>query len=337
VKQRMPGHKSRGFRRRVVGICAICAVCTVCGFVFTSPTNAPADDELTPAAEQAIMRALDNLAKQQRPDGSLDDSTADTAAAALAWMVVGEPPGRGRYARQTSRALQYILSHVEENGLIIGKNRRSPMYHHGLATLYLTQAWGCTGYENLREKLKKAVELIVTTQSSRGGWRYFPGRDEQDISVTVMMVVALRAARNCGLEVPDQTIQRAIAYVRSLAHNEGGFGYQSANDRGIARTGAGMFSLQVCGEYNDPRIAQGLQYLQKNGMFDPQWEHYGLYYISAALYQIGGDAWSRNYPVIRDRLIKSQKSDGGWGENYKTAMAVLTLAIPYHFLPIYQR
>jgi squalene cyclase len=296
-----------------------------------------ADDELTPAAEQAIAKALDWMARQQRPDGSLDDSTADTAVAGLAYMVVGEIPGRGKHANTTSRALQYTLGHVEENGLIIGRNRRSPMYHHGLATLYLTQAWGLTGYESIHAKLKKAVELIITTQSSKGGWRYFPGRDEQDISVTVMQVVALRAARNCGMQVPEQTIQRAIAYVRSLAHPEGGFGYQSSNDRGIARTGAGMFSLQVCGEYNDPRIAQGLMYLEKHGMFDGQWEHYGLYYISASLYQIGGDAWAKNYPAIRDRLVKSQKNDGSWGENYKTAMAILTLAIPYHYLPIYQR
>jgi len=309
----------------------------VAAWLLHSPRPAAADDELTPAAEQAIAKALDWMARQQRPDGSLDDSTADTAVAALAFMVVGETPGRGRHANTTGRALQYILGHVEDNGLIIGRNRRSPMYHHGLATLYLTQAWGLTGYESIRPKLKKAVELIVTTQSSKGGWRYFPGRDEQDISVTVMQVVCLRAARNCGLEVPEQTIQRAIAYVRSLAHPDGGFGYQSSNDRGVARTGAGMFSLQVCGEYSDPRIAQGLAFLEKQGMFDSQWEHYGLYYISASLYQIGGDAWAKNYPVIRDRLIKSQKNDGSWGENYKTAMAVLTLAIPYHYLPIYQR
>jgi len=305
-----------------------------------SPNAVIAQDsaELTPAAEQAIQKALDWLAREQKPDGSIDDSTAETAAAGLAFMVVGEIPGRGKYARQTSRFLQYILGHIEENGLIIGKNRRSPMYHHGLATLYLTQAWGLTGYESIREKLKKAVELIITTQSSRGGWRYFPGRDEQDISVTVMQVVALRAARNCGFEVPEKTIERAIAYVRSLANDQGGFGYQSKGDVGIARTGAGMFSLQVCGQYDDPRIAQGLNYLEKRGMFDHQWEHYGLYYISASLYQIGGSAWAKNYPIIRDRLIKTQSKDGKWGsEPYKTSMAVLTLAIPYHYLPIYQR
>jgi hypothetical protein len=319
---------------------SLCVICTICGLVCFSFSLAFAQDanELTPAAEQAIAKALDWLARQQRPDGSLDDSTADTAAAGLAYMVVGEIPGRGKYARQTSRILQYLLSHVEENGLIIGRNRRSPMYHHGLATLYLTQVWGLTGYESVRDKLKKAADLIITTQSSKGGWRYFPGRDEQDISVTVMQVVALRAARNCGIEVPEKTIDRAIEYVRSLAHRDGGFGYQSNNDRGVARTGAGMFSLQVCGQYDDPRIAMGLQYLEKNGMFDRQWEHYGLYYISASLYQIGGTAWAKNYPVIRDHLIKTQDRDGKWGnESYKTSMAVLTLAIPYHFLPIYQR
>jgi len=293
--------------------------------------------ELTPAAEKAISRALDHLAKTQRPDGSWNESTAETALAGLAFMVKGEIPGRGKYARQTAYALQYILHHQEDNGLIVGKSRRSPMYHHGLATLYLAQVWGLTGYESIRPNLKRAVDLIISTQSSKGGWRYFPGRDDQDISVTVMQVVALRAARNCGIEVPNRTIQRAIEYVQSLAHREGGFGYRSSTDRGIARTGAGMFSLQVCGRYDDPRINQGLKYLETRGLFDSRWKFYGLYYISAALYQLGGTAWGKNYPLIRDNLVKSQGSNGGWGETYKTAMAVLTLGIPYRYLPIYQR
>jgi len=309
-----------------------------CVALLVSVSPAVADDEITPAAEAAIWKALDWLAKQQRADGSIDESTAETSLAGLAFMVVGETPGRGKYAATTSRILQYVLNNVGETGLVLGRNQRSPMYHHGFATLYLTQTWGLTGYESIRAKLKKAVDLIVLTQSSKGGWRYFPGRDEQDISVTIVELVALRAARNCGIEVPDQTIQRAIAYVRSLANPKGGFGYQSSSDLGIARTGAGMFSLQVCGEYNDPRIQKGFDYLTKHGMFDSQWEHYGLYYISASLYQIGGEAWSKRYPVIRDRLIKSQRTEGSWGsETYKTSMAVLTLSVPYHFLPIYQR
>jgi len=303
-----------------------------------SPVLAQQTLELTPEAERAVGRALERLSRDQRPNGSWNDSTAETALAGLAFMVTGEIPGRGKYAHQSNRALQYILSNVEQNGLIIGRNRRSPMYHHGLATLYLTQAWGLTGYESIKPKLKKAVDLIITTQSAKGGWRYFPRPDDQDISVTVMQVVALRAARNCGIDVPDRTINNAIEYVRSLAHEDGGFGYQSKNDRGIARTGAGMFSLQVCGQYDDPRIAQGLDYLNQRGLFDDRWKYYGIYYLSASLYQIGGQVWDRNYPVIRDELVRTQRNDGSWAEETdKNAMAVLALAIPYRFLPIYQR
>jgi squalene cyclase len=303
---------------------------------WSAPAGKDVAIEMTPEAERSIQTALETLMRDQRPNGSWEDSTAETALVGLSLMVTGEIPGRGKYAQQSIRLLEYILSNVEENGLIIGRNRRSPMYHHGLATLYLTQVYGLTGYESIKPKLKKAVDLIITTQSARGGWRYFPVPNDQDISVTVMQVVALRAARTCGMDVPDKTIERAIEYVRSLSHADGGFGYQSADDRGIARTGAGMFSLQVCGQYEDPRIQQGLNFLAQRGLFDDRWKFYGVYYISASLYQIGGAAWDRNYPIIRDELIRTQRN-GSWGEVDKTTMAILALAVPYRYLPIYQR
>ncbi len=59
----------------------------------------------------------------------------------------------------------------------------------------------------LREKLTRAVELIVNTQSTDGGWRYQPiryGPKESDISVTVCEVMALRARAMPGCTCPGR-------------------------------------------------------------------------------------------------------------------------------------
>ena len=99
------------------------------------------------------------------------------------------------------------------------------MYGHGFATLFLAECYGMSPRPELREKLDKAVKLIVNTQNKEGGWRYQPQREDADISVTVCQVMALRAARNAGLYVPKETIDRSIDYVKRSQNADGGFMY----------------------------------------------------------------------------------------------------------------
>ena len=51
------------------------------------------------------------------------------------------------------------------------------MYGHGFATLFLAEVYGASPQPGLREKLSKAIELIVHSQNAEGGWRYEPRRD----------------------------------------------------------------------------------------------------------------------------------------------------------------
>ena len=48
----------------------------------------------------------------------------------------------------------------------------SRTHGHGYATLVLAEAYGMTMRADVREKLTKAVRLIVETQNDQGGWRY---------------------------------------------------------------------------------------------------------------------------------------------------------------------
>lgn len=52
----------------------------------------------------------------------------------------------------------------------------------------------------LEKTLRKAVDLITKAQSPSGGWRYQPNPGDQDLSVTVMQIVALCVANNA--EIP---------------------------------------------------------------------------------------------------------------------------------------
>ena len=82
------------------------------------------------------------------------------------------------------------------------------MYGHGFATLFLGEVYGMTGDETVKEKLQKAVRLIQKTQNSEGGWRYQPVPYDADISVTICQIMALARARDAGIKVEKEVIDK---------------------------------------------------------------------------------------------------------------------------------
>jgi hypothetical protein len=193
--------------------------------------------------------------------------------------------------------------------------------------------------------LKAAVGVIINAQNDEGGWRYQPYSRDADISVTVMQILALRGAQHAGMKVPAETIQRAVVYVKRCADPGGGFVYQIGHSQpGYGRTGAGVTSLEVCGEYECDEVRRGLEYLVANIDYKPKMENYAYatYYAAQAVYQAKDQRrWQQWFPQCREQILSQQEPDGKWssdvGAAYGTSMMVLALAIPYRYLPIYQR
>ena len=184
----------------------------------------------------------------------------------MAFIGSGSTPGRGPYGKQVDRCVDYILSHTEESGFInvASASSHGPMYGHGFATMFLAECYGMTQRADIREKLSRAVELIVNTQNNEGGWRDQPVREQSaDISVTVCQVMALRAARNAGLHVPNDTIDRSIAYIKKSQNDDGGFMYMlsGGGPSAFPRSAAAVVALYSAGIYEGPEIEKGLDYL----------------------------------------------------------------------------
>lgn len=317
------------------------------------------DGRLTPPRERsqaeldaAVERGLAWLASQQMPDGSFGGHSqygrhvGITALACLAFVSEGSVPGRGRYAKTIERGLDFVLASCsEQSGLIAAETSYGPMYGHGFATLFLAEMYGMSPLPEVREKLHKAVGLIIRTQNNQGGWRYHPVRADADISVTICQVMALRAARNAGIAVPKSTIDKAIKYVRESQNADGGFRYMlDSSGSMFARSAAGVAALYYAGVYDTPEIARGLAYLEKfmPGKTEEQTHYfYGHYYAVQAMYQAGGPHWNRWWPAIRDELLEKQSPEGFWrgqaGTEYGAAMALIILQAPKENLPIFQR
>ena len=333
------------------------------------PDGSASRGMITGPAESAIERGLGFLAAYHVRDNSgafgtrnYRGNAAVTSLAALAFMAAGNQPERGKHGRLVSRALRYILDLSSRGGLFPGylvnprATPQGPMYGHGFATLFLGEVVGTVHAQGLRdevrEKLKLALQLIVKSQNGEGGWRYHPHSREADISVTVCQIMALRSARNAGFAVPKDCVDRCIRYVKRCQNvEEGSFRYTANNGGGppdaFARTGAGLSALYSAGVYSGPEIDKALGYLMTKkpaggGFLQPDMQYfYGHYYAAQAMWTAGGRWWTEWFPAIREELLNRQNDDGSWRDqidtHYATAMACIILQIPNNYLPILQK
>ncbi|MBM4091348.1 MAG: terpene cyclase/mutase family protein [Planctomycetes bacterium] len=307
-----------------------------------------------PETGNVIREGLDFLAERQNEEGCFGTegyrrNVAVVSLAGLAFMANGSAPGRGPYGRHVNRCLSFVLKHAREDGFIVvpGSSSHGPMYEHGFATLFLAEAHGMYRDSNLREALARAASLIAATQNQEGGWRYRPERHDADISVTICQVMALRAARNAGIFVSNETIDRCTDYVKQCQNPDGGFAYMLPREESrFPRTAAGIVALYSAGIYEGDEIRRGLEYLMKHkpeiGSVNVD-DHffYGHYYAVQATWLAGGAYWREWYPAIRKVLLARRREDGSWFDQicpeYGTAMACMILQMPNNYLPIFER
>jgi len=313
-----------------------------------------AGEMITEDAQRAIDLGLSFLSKRQQPDGAFGAGgyardVAVSALAGMAFMASGSTPGRGPYGEHVERSIRYLIEHTQDSGFINvpGSGSHGPMYGHGFATLFLAETYGMTRNVEIREKLSRAVNLICNSQNSDGGWRYQPVRKEADISVTICQVMALRAAKNAGLHVPSEVIDKCIEYVKKSQNADGGFMYMvSGGQSAFPRSAAGVVALYSAGIYEGPEVERGLAYVMDympHGAGFNRESHYfyGHYYAVQAMWIKGGEHWRKWFPAVRDELIQRQRKDGSWMDSicqeYGTSMACIILQIPNNYLPIFQR
>lgn len=319
-----------------------------------SAENNPLANEMTEELKSAVARGFEYMKSQQNSDGSFGRGrygkhVGITALCALAYMADGNLPGRGAYGEQVAKALEFVLANSTETGLLAGEPSHGPMYGHGFAALFLGEIYGMNPDDKrVRDALVRAIDLIVGTQNEEGGWRYNPIPYDADVSVTICQVMALRSARNAGIKVPKQTIDRAVEYVRRCQNTDGGFKYMlQAGGSAWPRSAAAVATLYYAGIYEDDSIERGLQYLIRNafpgtGMVGQAHFYYGHYYAIQAMYMAGGEKWQKWWPAAREEIIDRQSANGGWLDNHTggddaTAMSLIVLQMPKRYLPIFQR
>ncbi len=311
---------------------------------------------MTQKTQQAVDRGLVWLARKQHTRGrtagafgtqGYPGGVAVCGLGGLAFMCSGDSPGIGKYGRHINRCVDCLLRYMQPSGFMTSPGGQDQMYGHGFATLFLAQAYGMSMRKELGEKLRKAVGLIIATQNDVGGWRYRPQKSDADLSITICQIMALRGARDAGINVPKKTRDLCIDYVKKSQNDDGGFRYTiTGGSSTFPLTAAGLVSLYSAGIYEGEAIEKGLKrlmtFLPGSGGTGNSYYYYGHYYAAQAMWHAGGEHWKKWYPAIRDTLISAQKGDGSWvdssvGAEFGTAMACIILQIPNNYLPVFAK
>lgn len=317
---------------------------------------------ITPETQTAIERGLEYLARTQSREGAWRHEgyfgrypVAMTGLAGFALLAGGNTATQGKYAPQVSRAANFLLNSVGDNGVIsrMEEEGRS-MYGHGFSMMFLGELYGMEDdldrQERIGRVLEGAVRLTARSQSARGGWYYMPESNDDEGSVTITQLQGLRAARNAGVAVPKRTVDQALGYLEKSVLADGGISYR-ADGRGPSRpaiTAAAVACWYNAGEYDNKHAVRALEYCKERvgrmlgGSGTMGHDFYAHFYMAQVMWLSGKENWEWYFPSMRDKLLAMQQADGSWegdgvGKTYGTSIALTILQLPYGYLPIMQR
>ncbi|MCC9608069.1 squalene--hopene cyclase [Blastopirellula sp. JC732] len=303
-------------------------------------------------------RGLRYLAESQEEDGGWSGGQQGPGVDGLcvvAFLASGEDPNFGIYSNQIRKGLRKIIQSQDANTGYMGPS----MYHHGFGMLALAEAYGAVDDRNLwqagdadakrsiGEALELAVRLAITSQKKNplGAWRYSPEASDADTSVSGSILVGLLAARNAGIEVPDESIDRAISYFKSMTADSGQVAYAGGIgglNESLARISIATLVFAVGRRHDLTQYAAAKTYLTQHlDASGGHYKEYTLYYQAQALFQGDAETWDKWNKLLIRKLKAEQREngsfDGSFGTPVATSMSLLALALNYRFLPIYER
>ena len=294
--------------------------------------------------DRIYVRGLQALVKTQNPAGNWPDDPlygsepAVVGLAVISMLAHGDDPNSGPYSIAIHRGLDFILKRADAKTGYIGTS----MYNHGFGTLALAEAYGAVDEPRLGPALQKSVELIVHSQENNSfhAWRYSPESKDADTTVSGAQMVALLAARNAGIAVPETAIQNGLLFYKTCQTSDGGIGYTSPTAPNGTRSAIACTVYALAKDKTSPVFKSAFEFI-KQAPVEAQYAQYYLYYASQAYFHSSPEAWQTWNRENIKMLRISQAAEGYWegqfGRTFGTSASLLSLALNYRYLPIYER
>ncbi|MHC4914006.1 MAG: prenyltransferase/squalene oxidase repeat-containing protein [Planctomycetota bacterium] len=329
------------------------------------------------ATESAVEAALRWLARHQEADGHWDTRKYEasrpgdvgvTGLALLAFLGAGYTEKSGRFADNVKRAQAWLMKQQNADGAIgrVGGSSRFT-YGHAMGGLALAESYGMAKNPEVGKAAQKAVDYSLKVQQvPYSGWRYDPAARDSDTSVTGWYVMQLKSAKVAGLRVDGAGFQGATNWLDKVSTREGWSGY-TGKGRDTCLTSVAMVCRQFMGVPNgDPILVAAAKHVSA---YPPAWhtkrgipgrcdDFYYWYYGTLAMFQMGGENWTKWNGPMKKTLLGHQckggpmdgsvnDKDGSWdaegwidkmgGRVYTTAVGALCLEVYYRYLPMYTK
>ena len=246
--------------------------------------------------DESVVRSLEWLSDQQKPDGSFPTvaggQPAVTSLCVMAFASHGHLPGQGKYGKQLEKAIEYIIGCQKRSGILALEcpntekiprtlNRDSSnnaVYNHAISATVLSEMYSlASGTEKQGQAIEKALAATLTMQkwpknydAELGGWRYLNREttdvSQSDLSVTAWQVMFLRSAKNSGFDVPAEPLADAVKYVLGTFNPKMKTFSMFDTKRpphGFSRgmAGAGILALAHSGVHNRPENIASAEFM----------------------------------------------------------------------------
>ncbi|HJH94553.1 MAG TPA: terpene cyclase/mutase family protein [Akkermansiaceae bacterium] len=294
----------------------------------------------TPQCEEAVVKSLRWLKKQQNGNGSWGDGqfkASMTGITLLAYLAHCETPLSEEFGENVLKGISFLVDLGMKNPVISEQpGLKEVCYDHAVATYALCEAYtfckqmDIPSISNLERVVVKAVDRILDAQCPNGGWAYsYNNRINPniDLSVTGWNVQALKAAEHGGIKPTKGEIRTALRkaamYCRKNVMPDGKFSYkENGENPRSSLVGVGVLSLQMTGNGSDSAARKGLDWMLKSTNKPFNWKAnnttsnlYQHYYGVQAAMNRGGDVWTAYNRAFRDATLGAQASDGSFAPN----------------------
>jgi hypothetical protein len=292
-----------------------------------------------PKTQNALNSGLRWLAEHQEEDGHWDcqkygganHDVSVTALALLAFLGNGNSCKFGDYKDNVARATYWLLQQQKPNGCV-GPHR----YETAIAAMALAEAYGM-GDRSIRPQAQKAIDWIVQSQCSTGGWDYKPNSGRTDVSVSGWHVMALKSGNVAGLTIPSEVFIKAEELIRAATKNTpDGYGAETLyagnattanqfstsgkmhgkSDRRVAISSTCLQFLGV--GRNDIQVQASANAILKDGVpSNNTVDFYRWYYATLGLFQMGikSDYWKTWNLPMKETVCGLQVKVGTYKEN----------------------